>query len=177
MPDIPVLWAIAALLLFWLVGAYNRLVRLRTAVVRAFAALDQALLRLQALLAECDLAPAQVQGPVQAAQQALQAAAGQFGASLAQARQQPLQRGAITALAAGLAALDGAWQALVRAREDEDGPVAVAPWRAQWQICQTHQQLARTQFNTAVAQYNAAIAQFPPSLLAWLFGFRAAGTL
>lgn len=65
----------------------------------------------------------------------------------------------------------------MRQREDEDGPAAVAPWRAQWQISQTHQELARSQFNTAVAQYNRAIAQFPPRLLAWLCGFRAAGTL
>ncbi len=33
-------WAVAALLLFWAVGAYNRLVRLRGAIVRQFAPVD-----------------------------------------------------------------------------------------------------------------------------------------
>lgn len=92
--DLPVLWASAALLLCWLVGAYNRLVRLRAAVVRSFGPLDAALLRLQLLLAECERAHAP-------AADRLQAAAAQFGASLAQARAQPLHAGATTALGPG----------------------------------------------------------------------------
>lgn len=38
-------WAVGAIGLFWLVGAHNRLVRLRTAVFQAFAVLDAAMLR------------------------------------------------------------------------------------------------------------------------------------
>ena len=73
--------------------------------------------------------------------------------------------------------LAAAWQALLRAREDEDGPAACAPWRQQWDAHQAQNLLALQQFNDAVARYNAAIAQFPPCLLAWLFGFKPARPL
>ena len=38
-------WALLALLFFWAIGAYNRLVRLRSTVVKAFAVLDEQLVR------------------------------------------------------------------------------------------------------------------------------------
>ena len=181
MPPSPVFWGLCALTLFWAVGAYNRLVRLRSAVVQAFGGLDAHLVRLLALLAECGAAheaahPA-AQGAVGQARTALQAAATQFGASLAVARARPLQADAAAALAAGREVLSAAWQALLRVREDEDGPAACAPWRQQWDAHQAQNLLALQQFNDAVACYNAAIAQFPPCLLAWLFGFKPARPL
>ena len=120
MPTSPVFWGLCALMLFWAVGAYNRLVRLRSAVVQAFGGLDAHLVRLMALLAECGAAheaahPA-AQGAVGQACAALQAAATQFGASLAVARARPLQSDAAGALAAGREVLAAAWQALLRAR-------------------------------------------------------------
>ncbi|KAB2899823.1 MAG: LemA family protein, partial [Burkholderiaceae bacterium] len=53
MPSSPIFWATAALLLFWTVGAYNRLVRLRSCVIQAFGGLDAHLVRLMAMLGEC----------------------------------------------------------------------------------------------------------------------------
>lgn len=55
----PVLWGLSLLLLFWAVGAYQRLLRLRAAAHQAFGALDAYLVRQQALLAECEAAHAQ----------------------------------------------------------------------------------------------------------------------
>ena len=80
-------------------------------------------------------------------------------------------------LGCGQRTLVAAWQALLRAREDEDGPAAIASWRQRWDTCQAHNGLAQQQFNDAVTQYNAAIAQFPASLLARVFGFKAARAL
>ena len=45
-----VCWVVAAALLFWIVGAYNRLVRLRAAIVRQFAPVDEQFRQRQALL-------------------------------------------------------------------------------------------------------------------------------
>jgi LemA protein len=177
MPSSPIFWAVCALLLFWTVGAYNRLVRLRSAVIQAFGGLDAHLVRLMAMLAECDAAHASAQGVVAEARVALQAAATQFGASLAVARARPLQPDTAAALAAGRDVLDAAWQALLRVREDEDGPAAVAAWRQQWEEHQAQSRLAVHQLNDAVVQYNDAIHQFPPRLLAWLFGFKPARPL
>ncbi|RYH08363.1 MAG: lema family protein, partial [Alphaproteobacteria bacterium] len=39
------LWSLVALLLFWFVGAHNRLVRLRSAAVQAYGALDALIVR------------------------------------------------------------------------------------------------------------------------------------
>ena len=39
------LWALAAVLVFWSIGAYNRVMLLRNEIARAFAQLDDALTR------------------------------------------------------------------------------------------------------------------------------------
>jgi LemA protein len=170
-------WVACAVLLFWAVGAYNRLVRLRSAALQAFGGLDAHLVRLQAMLAECDAAHAEAQGAVEQARMALQGASTQFGANLAVARARPLQPASAAALTAGRDVLDAAWLQLLRVREDEDGPAAVMTWRQRWEEHQAQSRLAVEQFNDSVTQYNAAIAQFPARLLAWLFGFHAAKVL
>ena len=45
-------WVIGAALLFWIVGAYNRLVGLRSAIVRQFAPVDEQFRLRHALLHE-----------------------------------------------------------------------------------------------------------------------------
>ena len=158
MPSSPVLWGLSLLLLFWAVGASQRLLRLRAGAHQAFGALDAYLVRQQALLAECEAAHAQ--------------ASGAPAAALAWVRAQPLSAEAVATLRAGQHTLAAAWQALLRAREDEDGPAAIASWRQRWDTCQAHNGLAQQQFNQAVTQYNAAIAQWPARLLALLLGLR-----
>lgn len=172
MPSSPVLWGLSLLLLFWAVGASQRLLRLRAGAHQAFGALDAYLVRQQALLAECEAAHAQASGAPAAALAALQAASLQWGAALAWVRAQPLSAEAVATLRAGQHTLAAAWQALLRAREDEDGPAAIASWRQRWDTCQAHNGLAQQQFNQAVTQYNAAIAQWPARLLALLLGLR-----
>ena len=43
-------WSLAALLLFWVIGAYNRLVRLRAQSITAFNSLEQAMAGLPMLI-------------------------------------------------------------------------------------------------------------------------------
>ena len=69
---------LSLLLLFWAVGAYQRLLRLRAAAHQAFGALDAYLVRQQALLAECEAAHAQASGAPAAALAALQTLWGDF---------------------------------------------------------------------------------------------------
>ncbi len=177
MPTSIVLWSVFAVLLFWIVGAYNRLMRLRTEANAAFAALDAHLAR------QVDLVRNQLPGP-EATQPAsldgegsfwagLHGAAAQFAASLAAARTRPLEPAGIAALSAAQDVLAMAWE---RAERDDAHDLAgprlpdtVTAHRAQIAL-QTH--AATQQFNQAVARYNQAIAQFPAVLLAWLFGFK-----
>ena len=186
-------WISLAVLLFWAVGAYNRLVRLRSAALQAFGALDAHLVRMIAMLGEYEATSLPAREPSDA-RAALWAATTQFGASLAAARARPLDGQATAALQTADQVLDTAWQAVVRAGSaDPTGPVAVsgvvcegspvrpsealAAWTARREQHMAHNALARQQFNDAVTQYNGAIAQFPANVLAWLFGFHKARPL
>lgn len=176
-------WILLAVLLFWAVGAYNRLVRLRSAAIQAFGGLDAHLVRMMAMLGEYEAT--QVPEPSRSdARAALWAATTQFGASLAVARSRPLDAGAAAALSAGHHVLDSAWQAVVReatekvAAEDRDaGPDAMEAWIIRRDQHVAQNALALQLFNDAVVQYNGAIGQFPARLLAWLFGFKKAQAL
>ena len=177
MPTSIVFWSLAAVLLFWSVGAYNRLMRLRADANAAFATLEAELSR------QVDLVRNQLPGP-EATQPAsldgegsfwagLHGAAAQFAASLAAARSRPLEPAGIAALSAAQDVLAMAWE---RAERDDAHDLAgprlpdtVTSRRAQLAL-QTH--AASEQFNQAVVCYNQAIAQFPAMLLAWLFGFK-----
>jgi LemA protein len=50
----------------------------------------------------------------------------------------------------------------------------VVPLQIRWRENVAHADHAIATFNDAVRQYNEAVAQFPASLLARLFGFKAA---
>lgn len=180
-------WILLALFLFWAVGAYNRLIRLRSAAIQAFGGLDTHMVRWIALLTEYEAARGspdvlRATPPVGGHDNhaALWAAATQFGASLAVARARPLDGGAAAALAAAAQVLETAWQSVLReAAQASEGvaPPALAPWVQRREQVALLRDPAQRLFNEAVVQYNQAIAQFPANLLAWLFGFKKAQTL
>ncbi|HSI55598.1 MAG: LemA family protein [Ramlibacter sp.] len=172
-----VLWSLAALLLFWGVGAYNRLVRLRSEAKTAFAALEAELGKQVALVHEC-LPPPEMTQPAPLADDPtfwaeLRGAADQFAASLAVARNRPLEAEGIAALSSAQDVLSMAWE---RAERDDAHdlagpqlPETLTARRAQI-VMQTR--TAAEQFDQAVQRYNEGIAQFPAVLLALLFGFK-----
>lgn len=175
MPTSVVLGVVAAVLLFWAVGAYNRLMRLRAEAKTAFAALEAELSKQVALVREClpppETQPAALDGS--SFWSALHGAAAQFAASLAAARGKPLEPEGIAALSAAQDVLAMAWE---RAERDDAHdlagprlPETLTARRAQLAL-QTH--AAVDQFDRAVGRYNEAIAQFPALLLASLFGFK-----
>jgi LemA protein len=177
MPTSIVFWSLAAVLLFWTVGAYNRLMRLRADANSAFAKLEVQLSR-QVDLVRKHLPPPEATQPASLDGQGsfwagLHGAASQFAASLSAARARPLEPAGIAALSSAQEVLAMAWE---RAERDDAHDLAgprlpdtVLAHRAQLAL-QTH--AAVEQFNQAVLQYNEAIAQFPAVLLAWLFGFK-----
>ncbi|MDB5872340.1 MAG: hypothetical protein JWQ07_1782 [Ramlibacter sp.] len=165
------------MLLFWGVGAYNRLMRLRAEANTAFAALESELSKQVALVREC-LPPPEATQPAPLDDEGafwagLHGAATQFAVSLAVARSRPLEPDGIAALSAAQDVLAMAWE---RAERDDAHdlagprlPETLTSRRAQI-VMQTH--AAIEQFDQAVARYNDGIAQFPAVLLAWLFGFK-----
>ena len=167
-------WAIAALLVFWAVGAYNRLVRLRSAIVRQFAPVDEQFRRRHALLLELLNALAPLLANAGPRIDALRAACQQVATACDHAKLRPGAAGAITSLRLADAILGEA-----RARL----PVPSAPGselaalNARLLESDVTLAFARRQFDAAVTEYNRAVKHFPTLLLVGLFGFRSAATL
>jgi LemA protein len=169
-----VIVGVIAVLLFWTVGAYNRLVRLRGAIVRQFVPVDEEFRARHALLLQLLDALAPVLAHAAPRIEALRAACQQVEAACTHAKQRPGATGAITSLRLADAIL-----AEARARL----PVQSAPGselaalNAQLQASDATLAFARRQFDAAVIEYNRAVRQFPTLLLVGLFGFRSAATL
>ncbi|MBU0748678.1 MAG: LemA family protein [Gammaproteobacteria bacterium] len=189
----PLFWMVFAIVVFWALGAYNRLIRLRSAVAQAFGGFDAHLVRLVALLGEFNAAQATQRATLldgnDQTMAALQGATTQLSACLAVARARPMAVDAVAALAASRDVLHAAWHAATRQTRDEpyDGsqdtseftntdPAVRTPsiWDVRWDEHALQNEQAARVLNDAVAYYNAAIAQFPANLLAWVFGFKAA---
>ncbi|MEO8653808.1 MAG: LemA family protein [Ramlibacter sp.] len=170
-------WILAAVLGFWVIGAYNRLVRLRAEAIAAFAGLETELSK-QVELVRKHLPPPEATMPASLEPEGsiwagLHGAAAQCAVSLAAARNRPLEPQGIAALGAARDVLGVAW---ARAERDDAHDLAgprlpdtVIARRVQLAL-QTHSAVAL--FNLAVGRYNEGIAQFPAVLLAWLFGFK-----
>ena len=172
-------WIAAAVLLFWAVGAYNRLVRLRADILAAFGQLDAQLqqeLRLIQSLVE-DPAPPDSIFPGQGQPSfwdALRGAAAQLSAALSTARARPLDAARMQALTAAGGVLRMAWERVEREdTHDLAGPRLPETLSATRAQLLTQVQAAIDQFNQAVRRYNEAVAQFPAVVLAWVFGFKA----
>jgi LemA protein len=171
MSDSIILWLAWAAVLFWATGAYNRLVRLRAKVIRAFAAMDEQLCAALTLVQGNFVAGTNhVHGLVDG----LIGAGTQLDSSLKAARGQPLNALRMQALAAAYEVLLLSWRRLC----EEPGDLAGAPLPeallTQWQLATLGIERSRSEFNQQVQAYNHAIRQFPARLLAWAMAFKPA---
>ncbi len=173
-----VILALAALLLFWVVGAYNRLVTLRNAIVLAWAKVDESL-RHRAMAAEPLLAA--LREPLAAEQGALdtlQAALAEAARATATMSARPVVQEHATAWVAAEAALGAAASRVFALFEHEPAlrtQDAVAAPAAAWREAVTRLGFARQLFNEEAAAYNEAVTLFPTKLLAPMFRFGPAG--
>ncbi len=195
LPESLASWIVIAVLLFWFVGAYNRLVRLRAAVLQSYGTLDAALRKqLDFVQASITAAPP-AEAPANELLSSiapLQASTTQLGILLGATRSRPLDAGGMAALATALQVWIGAWQrqhpdavtmfepdgTLARPAQQQQPPsLQGAPDPIAWPEPSAAAEIARNQFNLAVKQYNAAIAQFPAVLVAWAVRLRPAAPL
>jgi LemA protein len=170
----------AAVVVFWMVGAYNRLVALRNAIGSAWALVDEVLKKrgeaVRALAAALRAPLAGEQSALEAllaAEKQLRIAADALGARPLVPQLASALTGAEPALASAasrvLSLLDQ--HAELRGRPDIDAPAAV--------LRDTAARLAFTRqlFNEAAQAYDSAVLQFPTSLLARIYRFAPAGRL
>lgn len=174
-------WLLLAVLVFWALGAHNRLVRLRAQVIAAFAAVDNRMGQASTLVSERaalpigePLADEPAAAPVSNgdALAGLRGASIQYEVALRVARRSPLDAPSIAALRTARGTLLSSWDRLQRPSDE-----AWAANQRAWEDSQQATNDVVLAFNQAVSAYNHAIAQFPAVVLAYFFGFRAADHL
>ncbi len=163
--------AIAAVVVFWIVGAYNRLVRLRSELVARFATVDERYRQRHALLeGQLDLLSTALAAAAPRLD-ALRAACRQADAARGHARARPGAGSVVTSLRVAEDILADA-----RARLPVQSVVGtdLPELNAKLVTSDTALSFARAEFNAAVAAYNEAVREFPTLLVARLFNFRTA---
>ena len=173
--------AAAVVLLAWVVGAYNRVVALRAAIVAAWAQVEESIQRRERLVASLALRLRGLLPEGHGTLDAVVAALAQCRADVATVGRRPLKETqTLAALTVHEAALADAVADMHRAIERvaalrKDAPLAAA--RSEIDGAVARVVATRQWFNDAAGAYDTAIAQLPTRLLAPLFGFRRIGRL
>ena len=172
--------ALAALLVFWAVGAYNRLVRLKNTIANAFGQIDVQLKRRYDLIPNLvDVAKKYLQHE-QATLEAVINARNQARAASDVARSRPANALAVTTLAAAEQALGsslGNLFALAEAYPDLKADQTIRELSEELTSTENKVSFARQAFNDAVLDYNNAQGQFPAVLVARVFSFAPSAML
>lgn len=179
------LWVTLAVSMFWGVGLYNRLMRMRARGLSALGSVEKHMRLYAALVRE---------------QVTLRGPGGSYGQfvisrnmrdewdgllSTLQVFEQALNDDGVVKLtneplARLVAAFDGvqvAWRHLATVPPDLAGPVIPAELHTQWEAVALRVETARGGFNQILTQYNAALDQFPARLVVGWMGFKPGGTL
>ncbi len=174
------LWGLGAVLLFWCIGAYNRVMLLRNEIARAFAQLDDALTR-RFTHGELLLERLRERLPSeQASLDALAAAQAEAKSATQAVRARPYAADPVAQLAIASAVHGAALTRLVSLVEhhaelsaDPDLGGAVDELK----MIERQRAFSRQVFNQAVDAYNLAIRQFPTRVLMSFVGFTEARSL
>jgi LemA protein len=178
--------ALVALTVFWMVGAYNRLLRLRNELVRQFLPVQAQMAERHALLLQWTEALRPVLDPASPPLQAVVAASQQAQAGCAPVGAQPGSARAVAALRLAEETLAGArirLQLELPSHVDRMLPTGyamdagLAPISEALSAADSTLAFARQQFNHAIDTYNQARGQFPTWIVAGLLRFRAASML
>ena len=175
-----ILIAILATLVFWAVGAYNRLIRLKNVIATAFGQIDVQLKRRYDLIPNLVEAAKKYLSHERETLEAVINARNQAKSASDAARSRPANALAVTKLVAAEQALDGSLGRLFAVAE------AYPELKADQTIRELSEELtstenkvafARQAFNDAVLDYNNAQGQFPALLIAKLFSFAPSAML
>ena len=169
-----VLIAVLALLVFWAVGAYNRLVRLRNTIANAFGQIDVQLKRRYDLIPNLVEAARKYLQHEKATLEAVTLARDQAKGASDTVRSKPADAAAVTALATAEQALDGSlgrFFALAEAYPDLKADETIRDLSEELTSTENKVAFSRQAYNDAVLDYNNAQGQFPALLIASLFSF------
>lgn len=171
---------VLAILVFWGVGAYNRLVRLRNVIGNSFAQIDVQLKRRYDLIPNLVEVARKYAAHERETLEAVTAARNQAKAAADVARGRPAAAGAVTSLAVAEQVLTGAMgrlMAVVEAYPELKADQNLRELAEELTSTENKIGFARQLFNDATLDYNNAAQQFPTNLMASMFGFREAAML
>jgi LemA protein len=172
--------AIAAVAFFWMLGAHNRLVGLRSAIIAAWGRVQDTLEQRSAALTPLVAALREPLAAEHGALDALLAAQAEAQRTAAVLQAGPMQAAPAQAWVAAESALAAAASRVTALLEQDlalRSQDAVATPAAALREAQSRLTFARQAFNEAAAVYNDALAQFPTRLLMRVFRFAPAGRL
>jgi LemA protein len=171
---------VAAVLGFWMLGAYNRVMSLRAPILVAWTQLEGVLQARSQVIAELLTTVERALASERAALDATSLAQKQLMAAVDLVRPRPVRREVVAALAQSEVAMVGAMARLTALVEQQamlrSEPAAATSLQALHDL-QPRLAFARQVFNEAAGAYNSAVQQFPTSLLRRVFDFDEAGTL
>jgi len=179
------LWLLLATAVFWSVGVYNRLMRLRARGWDALGSVDKCMAQLLELACKrfgvADVAAAraasQQEESIPSEWTVLVECLVLLDDALRKARAQPLRPEAMQALATAADALQSEWQRLNDSPGDLAGAAVPEDMREAWDAIADKCRSARHGLNQILVNYDAAISQFPARLLAGFMGFESTGRL
>ncbi|MDR7332559.1 LemA family protein [Roseateles asaccharophilus] len=172
--------AAAALLFFWGVGAYNRLMALRNAIGDAFVQLDTQLRERSDICDRLLAAVAPRLPSEQATFDALANAQTESQNAAHAARGKPWSPDPIGSLAVASALHAAALtrlSSLLDHQPELRSETEIGALVSELKLIERQRAFSRQLFNQAVAQYNEALHQFPTRVLANLYGFGEARSL
>lgn len=174
------LWILGALLLFWCIGAYNRVMLLRNEISKAFAQFDDTLTR-RFIQGDLLLQGLRERLPSeQASLDALVNAQTEAKAAALTVRVKPFAADPVAQLAVA-AAVHGAaltrLVSLVDYQAELSSDPALATIVEELKLIERQRAFARQVFNQSVATYNEAVRQFPTRVLMSFVGFSEARSL
>ena len=175
-----VLIAVCAVLLFWTVGAYNRLIRLKNIIVNAFGQIDVQLKRRYDLIPNLVEAAKKYLLHERETLEAVIAARNQARAASDAARNRPTHAPEVLALAAAEQALGsslGRLFAVAEAYPELKADATIRELSEELTSTENKIAFARQAYNDSVLHYNTAQAQFPTLLIARVFGFAPSAIL
>lgn len=171
---------LAAMLVFWAVGAYNRLVRLKNIIANAFGQIDVQLKRRYDLVPNLVDAARKYLAHEQATLEAVIAARNQARSASEKVASRPGKADAVIALAAAEQTLDsslGRLFALAEVYPDLKADQTIRDLSEELTSTENKVGFARQAYNDAVLDYNNAQGQFPALLIARLFAFAPSAML
>lgn len=180
-----VLWLVLALLVFWGVGLYNRVMRIRARGLDAFGSIEK-YLRPFGSLVQTHIAggadlhaqdASSIDPEIPEAWTPLVSNVLALESAYKVARSMPLTQEPLTRLASAIAAVQLEWQTLRDEPADLAGSPVPEAMRQQWEEAWVKMQSARDAFNQIMARYNEALQQFPARLVVSIMGFQRAGVL